>query len=103
MMPKLIAGINFETAFRIIDENGNVIHQRTFLPEWRFADVYNPLIIPSIDGTAALILIGGTRYIEENKLYRFTFTFFREKENAPLLKQWGLKSDETVNIEFHLP
>lgn len=103
MIPKLIAAVNSEIAFRIVDKNGNVIHQRTFLPEWRFADVYTPLIIPSIDGTAALILIGDTRYIEENKLYRFTFTFFREKENAPLLKQWGLESNEIVNIEFHLP
>ena len=103
LIPDFIVGSYSGKAFRIVDENGGIIHQRTFLSDEEFEDVGGSIkIVPSPDGTAALILPESYN-IEANKLYRFEFVFSRNKERLPTLKQWGLDSDEIVNIEFRLP
>jgi len=98
LIPELMG--SSDIAFRILDENSTIIHQRTFLPDEEFVEAGNFPVVPSADGTAALILPEGANYIEENKLYRFEFRFSRKKEGLPVLKQWGLDTVEEVNIEF---
>jgi len=93
-----------------LDESGAVIHQRIFLPDEEFDDritmsivpSFNGIIVPSPDETAALILPEDRGYIKGNKLYRFKFTFLREKGGLPTLKQWGYYDDEIVKTEFKL-
>lgn len=100
LIPDFIVGSYSGKAFRIVDENGTIVPQRSLLSDDEFEDVWGSIkIVPSPDGTAALILPEGNN-IEANKLYRFKFVFFRKKEGLPTLKQWGLDSDEIVNIEF---
>ena len=101
LIPDFIAGSYSGKAFRIVDENGGIIHLRSLLPDDEFEDGGSIKIISSPDGTAALILPEGD-HIEANKLYRFEFIFSKNKEGLPTLKQWGLDSDEIVNIEFRL-
>lgn len=102
VIPELITGRDAAKAFRIIDENGAVVHQKTFLPDEEFDDAPSVKIVPSPDGTTAFLLPEDSSYIEENKLYRFTLTFSGEKDELPILKQWGKCCDETANIEFQL-
>jgi hypothetical protein len=103
LIPDFIVGSYSGKAFRIVDENGTIVHQRSLLSDDEFEDVGGSIkIVPSPDGTAALILPESYN-IEANKLYRFEFVFSRNKEGLPTLKQWGLDSDEIVNIEFRLP
>ncbi|MBU7009924.1 MAG: hypothetical protein HXS46_04495, partial [Theionarchaea archaeon] len=100
-IPELIE-VSSGIAFRILDENGTTIHQRTFLSKEEFTDAGTFCVVPSADGTAALILLEDSNHIEENNLYRFAFTFSRKKEGLPVLKQWGQDTCELASIEFRL-
>lgn len=92
--------------FRIIDENGQIVHERTLVSKVnkdKETDEWNDVssnVIPSSDGASALII--PEKPLSEDKHVQFRFEYAREKEGLPTLYQWGSVEKETVELDFQL-
>ena len=89
--------------FRILDQDGNLIHQRFFLiPPATPPASSDLLVVPSEDGTAALLLPSADGFIEDDRTYELGFSFSRKKTGLPTLTQWGSDENELVVISLNL-
>src|SRR5699024_7384138 len=90
---------------RIIDDFGRIVHERSFIvdtPRKIRSNVKldSVKIIPSEDGTAAVLKPVNTTALFQSKGCRLHFRFQREQQGLPTYKQWGTKDDEQATLEF---
>jgi hypothetical protein len=98
LIPDIMLGAPHSRGFRILDDKGTTIHKRSFGNS--VGETVPIRVIPSPDGTAALLLAEGGTVIEREQRYSLQLTFSKIRNGLPILKQWGDDADEVATIEF---
>lgn len=102
------------TWIRLLDRDGQIIHQQVVQPDMNYRRVANVvdlssttgtssiLILPNTDGTRALLLWKGTGIIMPSTSYLFKFLFKRNiGPEAHVLREAGYNKPELASVRFY--